>query len=135
VTRPPAAPPEVEPACFGGDPAAAALSSRQRRGGLVDPAAAAVAIDTGGREIADPGEPCWDIVAMGCEHRVAGTIRRNRHEEVGGPGEGPFGERPAAVEELGAKPFFAQRCRLLGGPAGAADDPARPPPSAGHRPR
>src|SRR6516162_8030285 len=56
--------PEVEPTLLGGDAASAAL-----------------AVNTGCREIADPGEAgdCHNVAAVGCEHRVASCAGRHRH--------------------------------------------------------
>src|SRR5438552_8892 len=48
--------PEPEPTPFRGDPALAALAGWPERCGFLDPAAGAVAIDAGGREISEPGK-------------------------------------------------------------------------------
>ena len=87
VHRHAAAAPEIEPARFGGDPPAAALAARRQLGSLVDPAAAAVAVDTGRRKIAQPTETfdTGDVLTMQREHGVAGGIGRNRHEEMRDP--------------------------------------------------
>src|SRR5204862_7395748 len=69
--------PQIEPALLGDDAAPAALAARVQFRILVHPATAAVAINAGGGEIAEPLEAgpvheTGNVVAMGAEHRIAG---------------------------------------------------------------
>src|SRR5437868_2813102 len=71
---------KLEPSCLRLDPAPAAQSARVRRGSLVDPVAAAIAIDPGRGKIADPAEPpeLGKRVAKAVDDRIAQIIRRHR---------------------------------------------------------
>src|SRR5215467_5881285 len=82
VRRHAIAAPKIEPARFGGEASAAALAGGAQRGGLVDPAAAAVAVNSGRGEIADPEQALHrgDVLAVGCQHRIARSIGRNGGE-------------------------------------------------------
>jgi hypothetical protein len=66
--------PELEPGLLGGHPAAAPLAGRREIGILVDPTPVPVAIDPGGREVAQPVEPLHgrDVPAVMVQHRIAG---------------------------------------------------------------
>src|ERR1700719_559089 len=69
------------------------------------------------------------------QHGVTGGIESNRHEKMCAPVQ-RFPRQPmVAVEELDGKPRRAQRRGLVGGSAGAADDPALGGEPARQRPR
>src|SRR5208282_1478156 len=84
-------------------PALGTLARGPWRRVLIDDPALPVAVDAGGREIADPGEARHgkDVGPMMVEHGIARAIGRHRGEHVADPGECGlrFCERPAAVEE------------------------------------
>ena len=76
-----------------------------------------------------------DVLAMRREHRVAGGIGRNRHEKMRDPVQRFPRQRWSRSKTSDAKPRLAQRRGLVGGSAGAADDPALGGEPAGQHPR
>src|SRR5579883_1552744 len=93
---------ELEPSLLRSDPAPAALAGREQRRHLVDPSAAAVAIDAGGGEIPHPPKPAGsrDVRSVQIEHGIAGVVRRDRAQNMGRTREqrADIGERMRAVE-------------------------------------
>ena len=89
VDRHAAVAPQLEPTLFCGDAPAAALAGRQQLSGLVNPAAAAIAIDPGRRQIAEPAQPRHrsNVIAVSVEHRVADRIGGHRDEKMGDPAQ------------------------------------------------
>ena len=79
---------EIEPRLLGRQAAAAARIAWRRGIALIDPAAAAVAIDAGGRKIAQPFQPFGggDIAGAAAQHRVAGFVGRNGAQHMAGGG-------------------------------------------------
>ena len=70
---------KIQPGLLGGEPLAAARRARLRRRCLVDPGAAAVAINADGREIDDCAQPLRvrQNIAAGAQHRIAVLVGRN----------------------------------------------------------
>src|SRR6516162_1703268 len=125
VDRRAAVAPKLEPALLCGEAAPAALTGRQQSGGFVDPTAAAIAIDPGRRQIAEPGKPgqCRNITAVQGEHRVACGIGWNRDEEMGNPVQRGRIDRPLAIEQDGGEAGLAQKSLSFGTAAGAGHHP------------
>src|SRR5262249_62294786 len=61
--------------------------------------------------------------AIGREDRVAGSVRRNRQEDMGDAIQRVRGDRLAAMKKRRGKSRLAQSFRLSGGSTGAADGP------------
>src|SRR5205814_6914503 len=126
-----AAPP-IKPGSFGSGPTPAPNSARPQFRGLVHPAAVAVAVDAGGREITEPGKT-WDrrdILAMPVEDRIASVVRRHGEQDVCHAGERGRIERVIAIKAKPAK-TRAHRCRRnLFAATGAGDRPFRPEPAS-----
>jgi hypothetical protein len=101
VDRHTAVSPQTEPALLGGDPPAAACAGRPQFCGFVDPSATAIAIDTGCRQIAEPGKlrHCRDVVGMAGEHRVAQGIGRHRNQGMGRTVQGLNFDGPITSKE------------------------------------
>ena len=80
---------ERAPAPFRLDPAFAARAGGRGCCALVHPGAAGVAVDPGGREVADPLQALYggDVGAVAVERRIAVCIRRNGEEDVRRAGE------------------------------------------------
>ena len=78
------------------------------RRGFIDQRAAGIAVDAGGREIADPaqgrGAAAIDVAVL-VEDRIARLVGRHRAEHVGDPVERRpgVGQRPVPVEPEGAE--------------------------------
>ena len=103
------------PSLLGGEPFAAALIDRARLRRLVDPAAGMVAVDPDRREIDDALElrRPRDRLREMAQHRIAGRIGRDRHEQAFGGGE-PIGDRRIGglpIEDESSDAFAAQRLR------------------------
>ena len=105
--------PGRRPGGLGRHPAAAALSRRLERVLLADPAAAPVAVDARGREVAGPLRPRpRQRVGMAREHRVAvGGGRQRREQRVGGGDRPVHGRAVGPVDRL--HPGGPHRCGLL----------------------
>src|SRR5689334_8655065 len=128
VHRNSAVEPETLPGGFGGDAPRAALAGRLQCRGFVDPPAAAVPVDAGGREIAEPGE-VWDrgdVVAMAVEDRVAHFVRGHGHQDMRDVGEDGGIERVVAIEaQRAVLPIGGDRKIRLAS-ARAGNTPRRP---------
>src|SRR5205823_8595265 len=126
--------PQIEPARLGGNPPTATLPARGQLGSLVDPAADPIAIHTRRREVAQPTQALdlGDVLAMHRQRGVAGGIGRNGHEKMRDSVQRFRRQRVVAVEDLDGESRFR---RLVGGSAGAADDPALGSEPAGQHPR
>jgi hypothetical protein len=88
VNRHTALAPQIQPAGLGPDPLALAPAGRGQRRRFVDPAAAMVAIDAGGRQVTRPGQPRQrgDVGAVAIEHRIARIVGRHGTQQMGGAG-------------------------------------------------
>src|SRR5271170_2818110 len=126
VNRQAAVAPKLEPALLGLDPAPAALAARLERRCLVDPPSAAIAIDAGCRQIAEPSEPGQraDVAPMGVENRVAASVGRDGHQHTRDPIYRPGRQRAVAIKRLDGKASAPELGRLFVSAAGAAYDPA-----------
>src|SRR5690348_8804368 len=121
--------PEIEPAGFGRNPAAAAFARGRKLALFIDPAAGAIAVDAGGREITRPGKMLErsDLCAMARQHRIAASLRRHRAQEMRGTREDRAGirERCSAVKEVRLNAARCELSSLLLRAAGGNDAPIR----------
>src|SRR5437867_392054 len=103
----------------GGKPMRLAAWAITASGAAGDPAAAAMAVDAGRRQVAEPGEAGQrgDVAAMPVEHRVAAPVGRDRNQDMADPGQGRRRERMAALEAMSRGAGLAR---------GARDEPAVP---------
>ena len=77
------------PGTFRPYPAPAAMAGGPQGAVLIHPAAAAIAVNSGGRQIADPFQARrgGDVVAMAIQHRIAAPVRRRGGDHMSGPGQ------------------------------------------------
>ena len=130
---------EIEPTPFGLEAAPAAFPGGRRHRAFVDPPTLAIAIDSGGREIAHPGKPAEPGKGgpITFEHGIAPLGRRHRREEVRGlrkPGA-ELGHELLAVEPHRIDAERAHSIELIGGAHRAGDAPILAPEAAGERKR
>jgi len=100
---------------------------------LVHPAAVAIAIDAGRRQVADPGEvgQRLQVLAVVAQHRVALVVGRRRDQDVGDALQGLGRQGRGAVIDPGGEAGFAQGGDALGRAAGAPDLPPLVPEAVG----
>src|SRR5579883_32964 len=115
---------EIEPAGFGRDAAAAAFAGGAEFRRLIDPAAVAIAIDAGGREIAGPAqvrEP-GDVGGVFGEDGIACFIGRDRGEEMRRARKRFPQDGPSALEAMHREPLRgkARAGRVVAARAGNA---------------
>src|SRR4051812_23519069 len=93
-------PAEIEPARFGRNAPLAPLAGGAQLRSLIHQIAAAVAVNTGRRQIAEPAQlrQRGYVVMVPVEHRIALRIRRHRDQDVSYAGESLGIERVLAIE-------------------------------------
>jgi hypothetical protein len=93
---------------------------------LIDPIAGAIAIDTGGREIAEPAtlREMRERCAVHRQHGISLLVRRDRLQQMGGTVERRRRQRTVALEEMRRDAAIPERCQRLRRAAGAGNAPA-----------
>src|SRR5262249_40076145 len=120
------------PAALGGEPCDAARLVRTRWRAFIDPGATGVAVDSSGREIAQPARLA-QLAATAIQDRIAGRrLGWHAAQDVRHPGQGGVGQGTGAVEQVGRDAFGGQPIGLVVRGDGTRDRPAAGPSQSGN---
>ena len=127
VHRHAVAAPEFEPRRLRRHPSPPPFRGGRQGRVLVDPGAAGVAVDPGGRQVSGPDQPPGDVACMALQRRVPVGAGRNRAQQVAGAGQRRVGVGQG--KEEGVDAGGGQAAPRFLALAGAGDAPA-----GGHQP-